>query len=297
MKNIKVIIVVFILIAIGAAIHLSMKKSERVATLKQAASAFALLDTTAIDKIIIFDGKDEVTLLKKSDKWLFNGVDPANKPAISELLKAMLLLKPIKPVAESEMDKDAIELRSTGVKVQFYAGEIEDRAFYVNKSNATLMMMVSTGAPHFVSCEGYGNAVNQLFASPIQDWKTNKIFTSKQESIQSVELVSSQLHSFNLQYDAGTFKLTNSTKQPSKEQINAFFNSLLNLEIEKYVADAKNMKPLAVLEIQDVDIKRNNEIEVLSIDKNNVLIKNVKKNRSGYISKKEFENIFVNILK
>ena len=49
---IKIIIIGFIFVAIGFAIHLKMKKSDRVSALKQASSSFALLDTSAIDKII-----------------------------------------------------------------------------------------------------------------------------------------------------------------------------------------------------------------------------------------------------
>jgi len=296
---IKIIIIGFIFVAIGFAIHLKMKKSDRVASLKQASSSFALLDTSAIDKIIIFNGKEVINLSKNvQHKWLYNGIASANQPAITELLQAMLLLKPLKTVKESDMDKEAIDLRTNGIKVQFYAGEIEDRAFYVNNaSNATptKMMMVSSGAPYFIVCEGYDDKVNQLFSVTSDHWKTLKFFNSTASSIQSIESKSSQLPAFTLQYDAGFFKLNPKDEILSKDAVNDYFNQILALEMDAYVgmnqADESAI-PLATLSLTDVDAKRNNQLEVLKIESTKALIRNSKGGKCGYISKEKLAQLF-----
>ena len=292
MKNIKVIIVGFIVIAIAAAIHLSMKKGERVAILKKAASAFALIDTSGIDKIIIFDGKEEIIVRKQQKSWSYNGSELANKPAITELLNVMLTIKPVKPINDSLMDKVAIELRTNGVKIQFYAGDIEDRAFYVGSfQNQTIMMMVSTGAPHFVICEAYNEKVFELFKNSLSDFKSTNIFTSTAQSIQSVELISKTLNPYLLTYDAGNFKYLGSASIPNQNEIKLFFNKLIDLKIEQYENVLVDMKPIAVLQLTDVDPKRDNTIEILRIDTDKVLIKNVNKKKIGYIALNKFKEL------
>lgn len=297
---IKIVIICFIVVAIGFAIHLKLKKSERVANLKLSSSSFALSDTTGIDKIIIFNGLDLVTLTKNQNKWFYNGAELANAPAISQLFKAMLTLKPNVTVKEVLMDKEAVNLRSNGIKVQFYAGDIEDRAFYVNKSTLnlkTLMMMVSTGAPYYVTCEGYGDKVNQLFSVNAEDWKSAFLFTSNLKSIQTVECVSSQIPAFKIQYDAGFFKLNNQNEPINQNDLNVYFNELFTLNISHYLPEIEVNsihKLIATLSVIDVDSKRNNSIEIYEIGEKEVLIKNVKNNRFGFFSKSKFDKIFNN---
>jgi hypothetical protein len=213
-------------------------------------------------------------------------VDPANRAAIQALLSAMLKLKPLRPVPEKEMDKVAIALRSNGIKIQFYAGDIEDRAFYVNKSiGKTIMMMVSTGAPHEVVCEGYGDQVNQLFAANANSWKSMQCFTSTAKSIQSVICKSSTMPGYELQYDAGFYKLQG--KDIEQQAIEAYFKKLLSLKINTYVPqnECENLKPILSIILTDVDDKRSNTVEVLKIESDKILVKDVKNGRFGYIHK------------
>jgi hypothetical protein len=294
---IKIVIIVFVIIAIGLALHLKLKQSERVATIKQSASSFALLDTTAIDKVIIFNGKATITLTKNgSNGWVYNGKSPANKPAVSALLKMMLTLSPQGTVPEKEMDKEAIALRSSGIKVQFYAGDIEDRAFYVNNAAAqskTIMMMVSTGAPHYVTAPGYGNQVNQLFAADETTWETTTLLSSTLKSIQSVEAVSETLPSFKIEYDAGFYKF-NSPKQTNNQTlIKAYFKDLIDASIDEYVANNDLLnKPLATLTIIDVENHRNCTITVLKIENEKALIKCEQLHKMGYISTAKLKRLF-----
>lgn len=294
---IKIVIIVFIIIAIGLALHLKLKQSERVATIKQSASSFALLDTTAIDKVIIFNGKSTITLTKNASKgWLYNGHSAANTPAVSALLKMMLTLAPQGTVPEKEMDKEAIALRSSGIKVQFYAGDIEDRAFYVNNTapnSPSIMMMVSTGAPHYVTAPGYGNQVNQVFAADETTWKTATLLSSTLKSIQSVTAVSAILPSFQIGYDAGFYTFNSPKHANNQALIMAYFKDLLDASIEVYVAYHElHDKPLATLTIVDVESHRNCTIEVLKIEKEKALVKCAQVHQMGYISIAHLNRLF-----
>ena len=205
-KNRTAIILLLILIVITI-ILLVFK--NRVNTLEEKFSNFAVDDTATITKVFLAD-KDNmtVTLTKQSPgKWMINDEFNASKDAIDMLLKTVMSIEVKEPVSKAGTPEVIRLLATNSVKVEIYQkvyrinlfGKIRlfphekiTKTYYVGcptqNNMGTYMLIEGAETPYITHIFGFNGFLTSRYSTQVKDWRDHAIFSLKYNQIKSVSI-------------------------------------------------------------------------------------------------------------
>jgi len=205
-KNRTAIILLLVLVVIT--LFLLVFKN-RVNTLEEKFSNFAIDDTASITKVFLAD-KDNltVTLTKKSPgRWMVNDEFNASKDAIDMLLKTIMSIEVKEPVSKAGTPEVIRILATNSVKVEIYQkvyridlfGKIRlfphekiTKTYYVGcptqNNLGTYMLIEGSETPYITHIFGFNGFLTARFSTLVKDWRDRVIFSTKYNQIKSVSI-------------------------------------------------------------------------------------------------------------
>lgn len=206
-KNIINLLSFIILIALALFILIQNKKTT---TLDESDSDFSISDTASISKIFIADMQgQEVTLIRKNEKWLINDSFAANPARIDNIMQLLPRLEVKGIVPASAKDQVIRTMAANSVKVEFYANDNKPfKTIYVGgpttDQEGTYMAIdrkKKGKTPYIVHDPTFrGYLSDGYFYCDINEWRSKKIFPIKATKIRTVrvEYTDSAIYNFEL---------------------------------------------------------------------------------------------------
>ncbi|MCX6273394.1 MAG: DUF4340 domain-containing protein [Bacteroidetes bacterium] len=219
MKKNRVVIILTLLLAVTAAILLFSRNSS---TLKKETTNFAVDDTATITRIFMADKASHTVELARSDSggWRVNKQYCVRPDAIEILLKTMLNVDVMEPVAKSSRNTILKRIASSGVKVEVYQHvfridlfgwiqlfphEKRTRVYYVGSATpdnlGTYMIMEDTDIPYITFIPGFRGFISVRYSPRIEDWRDHTVFNTAIADIKSVRIDHVEVPGFSLEVD------------------------------------------------------------------------------------------------
>lgn len=206
MKRNRFIVIITVVLAL-VALFLVFKNSK--STLKKEYSEFAIDDTASVTRVFMADmAKQSVDLVRgDSGIWRVNKDFKARTDAVQILLKTMLNLDVIEPVAKSSRNTIIKRIASNGVKVEIYQkvfrinffGLIKlfpheklTKVYYVGSNTpdnmGTYMIMEHSDIPFITYLPGFRGFIAVRYSPRIADWRDHSVFAVPISAIKSVKV-------------------------------------------------------------------------------------------------------------
>lgn len=190
MKKIITYIVLIIIVAV-AIYHFASQQSA--STLEMDETAFAVANTDEIDKIVLKNRRDDVSVLQKDEEgaWRVNDGSKVNESRLETLLETIRRVEVKAPVPQSMRDRVIKNLAASSVKVEIYQNDNLARAYYIGgktpDQTGTYMIIDGAREPYITHIPGFfGYLSVRYFAEP-HEWVTPRPFPFRASVIKAVE--------------------------------------------------------------------------------------------------------------
>ena len=189
MKKNRITILVFLLLAISAAVLIMTNNKS---TIKEALKDFAIKDTASITKIFMTDkSPSQVTLTREAaGQWTVNGKFAARPDAINTLLETICRIDVRAPVAKSAYNNVIKTLSTSGMKVEIYSKEKLIKTYYVGGSTqdnlGTFMMIENSNTPFVTYLPGFNGYLTTRYFTEENLWRDRTIFNYYPDEIANI---------------------------------------------------------------------------------------------------------------
>ena len=142
---------------------------------------FAIEDTSAITSIMIWDrSPDTVILSKHGQKWEVNGLYPARKGAVDEILETLYRIR-LRSIPQQAAVKNILtQLAVHGKQVTIYAGDQVVKQFQVGSETmdmlGTYMLMQGYSQPVATHIPGFNGFLSSRFFLQEDLWRSRNLF-------------------------------------------------------------------------------------------------------------------------
>lgn len=223
-RNLRLFYILLFVTAAAAGLrYYSQKTSGELVVFESA--AFALEDTTAVDRIFIADKDGNSALIERvpgQRYWSLNGKHLARKDAVDLLLKTFRRVVVQRPVPEAELDNVNRLLAGRAKKVEIYQGGTQpEKTWYIGtatQSHTGTYMVLGNGnggiaeEPFVVHMEGFTGFLSTRFFTDESEWRYTGVFDYPGKSLRKVEVVYHETprFSFAMEVDSnGDFSVLN----------------------------------------------------------------------------------------
>ena len=185
---------ILLMIIIGSTIWLM--NTDKKSTIS-ADNNFEIEDTSVVKKVFIADRyANTITVEKVGNKWFVNNTYEARKDAIKTLLTTISKIKIKKPVSNSSFDNVIKFMATSGVLVEIYNANNLMRSYTIGSNTAdhlgTYMLLKNSEKPYVMHIPSFNGFLAPRFGIQgqkldIKTWRTNKVFSLKQEGIERIQ--------------------------------------------------------------------------------------------------------------
>lgn len=186
----------FILLIIIIGIIIWLEKTDNKSTIS-VSNNFGIEDTSAVKKVFIADRYgNTITVEKVEKKWFVNKKYEARKDAIKTLLTTISKIKIKKPVSNSSFESVVKFMSTSGVKVEIYGPNNLLKSYTIGSNTAdhlgTYMLLKDSEKPYIMHIPSFNGFLSPRYGIQgqkldIKTWRSNKIFSFKQEDIKSIQ--------------------------------------------------------------------------------------------------------------
>jgi len=282
MKKKSIISIIVSIAIIGFAIITIQKQSN--STIK---NEFTIGDTSKVSKIFMVNKQNEnITLIKKGNRWLLKNGDEAISENVKTILKTMMYVEIRQPVSKSAYNTIIKQLATNSVKVEFYENTYrinflgiqlfptvkKSKVIYVGSPTrnyrGTIMMIEGSKDIYVTYIPGFNGYLTERFSANTADWINHKIFKIPIRSIvkvkvdfglephQSYEIENIGNRKFNLISSKDNMALAYDTTRVL-EMLSAFkninFEAILDQMPQRTLDSLKNSTPLRTVTINTID--------------------------------------------
>ncbi|HOY31123.1 MAG TPA: DUF4340 domain-containing protein [Bacteroidales bacterium] len=207
MKKNRIAIVLVIILAVITALLFLVK--NRMNTLNEKYSDFAVDDTASVTKVFLADkDNNTITLLRTGpSKWSINNEYTASKDAITMLLKTLMSVEVKEPVSKAGREQVVKLLATNSTKVEIYQKvyrislfdkiklfphEKLTKTYYVGcatqNNMGTYMLIEGADTPYITHIFGFRGFLTTRYSPLIKDWRDHTIFNLKYPVVKSVRV-------------------------------------------------------------------------------------------------------------
>jgi hypothetical protein len=186
------LILLLVVLGLGVGAFLLMRKPW--SNSKQAATAFAVKDTSKVTRIFLADkaGKS-LTLQRNIDNtWTANNNVLVDHTKINLLLTTLHDLQVKMPVAPSMHNTAMGILGSKGVKCEVYEGEQLLKVLYIGtetpEKEGTFMILEGEDQPYIIQQPGFIGFLTPRFSTDEIKWRSKLIFNVAKKDIQEISI-------------------------------------------------------------------------------------------------------------
>ena len=194
--NLRILYVLIALTALTAAVWWFQGNQGQLGDIE--GTDFAVVDTSAVDKIFIADmdgGKVTLTRPTLGRLWDVNGQFKAREDAVNLLLKTFLRARVQGPVAEAAQPNVIRLLSSRGKKVEIYqGGDLPVKTWLVGTATpshtGTYMVLETPDGrgkePYVVHMEGFTGYLSTRFFTSEREWRHTGVFNFPGRSLSEI---------------------------------------------------------------------------------------------------------------
>jgi hypothetical protein len=277
MKNNKLLLVIFILIAITAGYYIYQTKYS---TVRQELRDFAVKDTANITKFFLADRNgNSITLTKQGQQWLLNDKMKARRSNILNLLEVIYRVDVRTKVAKAAYNNVIKGLASSAIKCEIYLNNQDkpSKVIYVGGQTedgmGTFMMLENSNSPFITQIPGFNGYLTPRFNPILNDWKEPLLFSYAPGELKSIEISYANFpeNSFRLTEENGRRTVTALDGSQPIQSIDTiacinyfdmyrivYYETMSNLKKEK-VDSITSLPPSIIIKAVD---KKNQSIEV-----------------------------------
>lgn len=271
-NRIKVLSVVFVLLALGAWFSLQKKFSTN--TINKSEGKVAIQDTASITKIKVEHNGKLLVLTKSSDGWVVNGKYKTVYRPMAMMMMGLNQLQVKRPVSQESKSRVLQDLHGKGTKVTVENAEGETSLTFMtneNDINTTYLLTPQSEEPVIAYVPGIQGNINNLFKLTENDWRNRRLFYSNPRTLKSIKV--SYPHNpadgFEITYSDGKLELPGVTSLDSSKFF-PYIAAFQNIPVSFYLSDKKDSanalihksQLLGKVEVSDLDSAKSNSIEV-----------------------------------
>src|SRR5665213_2368617 len=211
MKNNKLTLLIFLLLAVVAAILIATNKKS---TIKEDLKDFAVTDTASITKIYMTTKTpSSVTLTREGPgQWTVNGKFAARNDAMNDLLETIKEVSVRAPVAKSAMDNVLKALATSSTKIEIYDHDKLLKTYYVGSYTqdmaGTFMMLEGSKTPFVTFLPGFNGYLSTRYFTEEPLWRDRTIYNYYPDEIGSISVDYPKLKHHSFTINAKTFTVT-----------------------------------------------------------------------------------------
>lgn len=165
---------------------------DKLSTLGQKDTDFAIEDTSEVYKIFMADMKGNKILLEKNNSvWMLNKKYNAREDAIQTLLTTFNKIRIAYPVPKSAHNTVVADLASNNIKAEIYNNNGKKiKTYYIGGPTldykGTFMMLEGSEHPYVIHIPGFEGYMTPRFFLEEEEWKDRAIFNYTADLLKSV---------------------------------------------------------------------------------------------------------------
>jgi len=271
-NRIKILSVVFVLLAIGA--WFSVQKKFSTNTIDQSEGNVAIQDTASISKIKVEQNGKLLVLTKSADGWVVNGKYKTVYRPMTMMLVGLNQLQIKRPVSDESKARVLKDLQEKGAKVTVENAEgVTTLTFLTNENdiNTTYLLTQKSQEPVIAYVPGISGNINNLFKLSENDWRNRRLFYSNPRTLKSIKVSYPQnpAEGFEINYSEGKLELAGVSSLDSSKFF-PYIAAFQNIPVSFYLSDKKDSanaliqksQLLGKIEVNDLDSVKTNSVEV-----------------------------------
>lgn len=271
-NRIKILSVVFVLLAIGA--WFSLQKKFTTNTIDKSEGGVGIQDTSSISTIKVEQQGKLLVLNRTSDGWVVNGKYKTLFKPMARLVVGLNQLQVLRPVSNESKARVLKDLKEKGAKVTVENAEgVTQLRFLTNENdvNTTYLLTENSQEPTIAYIPGIPGNINNLFKWTENDWRNRRLFYSNPRSLKSIKVSYPQkpTDGFEINYSNGKLELEGVTSLDSSKFF-PYVAAFQNIPISFYLSDKKDSantliqksQLLGKIEVSDLDSAKTNSVEV-----------------------------------
>jgi len=222
----------------------------------RSATSFGFPNANRVRHITLSDGKQQVQLSKRNDRWYINGSEAAQQDKAADALYALQMLEAKYPLPLDMQQPCAEQLQNAGLRVTVSGWLGSLRSYTLYRCDSLTVGVVRSGKPY--ALEVRGNEGLSIFSlldvNPLNWRKTLLIGVSARElALVSVEDLSNPQRSFALSLDTmGNAKLQalysgEQLTQLNMEHVKRYLSYYKEVSFERYATELSDAEAEEVL--------------------------------------------------
>src|ERR1035438_455376 len=208
MKNNKLTLLLFVLLAIAAVVLIITNKKS---TIKEDLKDFSVSDTASITKIYMTTKEPSSVILTREGpgQWTVNGKFAARNDAMNDLMETIKEVSVRAPVAKSAMDNVLKALATTSTKIEIYSKDKLLKTYYVGSYTqdmaGTFMMLEGSKTPFVTFIPGFNGYLSTRYFTEEPLWRDRTIYNYYPDEIASISVDYPKLKHASFTVNAKTF--------------------------------------------------------------------------------------------
>ncbi len=172
------------------------QKNDTKSTLNIKDIAFAVEDTSAIDKIFVAykDGTPSALFTRNTDGsgWTINEKFKVRSSRMRIIMETLVGVKVRRPISKAEHDQVIKTLATDGIKIEVYQKGQLVRTFFLGpenpQSDSNYAILDNSDNPYLVHLPGHNGIIDVRFRIDETEWRDNQIFSSNYFDITEVKV-------------------------------------------------------------------------------------------------------------
>lgn len=238
-------------------------------------SQFSTGDVREITKIEFSGNRKKLTLEKRNDGWVVNGIHEARKSGISFILRILTEIKIKSPLSPGLFRSEITAKNIAPIRVRVFSGSRLTRSFLVYKTGSNIygnVMKRREGAKAFiVNVPGFDGDIGSAFTTDELFWEPYTVFNLLPSEIESVGLenFTDQSASFTITTSLNKYTLCSANGVAGKfdtAQVRRYLSYFTWIPFEKWAFDlsaAEKNKILSTAPAARITIKKSQGGEIV----------------------------------
>lgn len=253
--NKKIVLIIFsLLILVAGAVFVARNFINQVPD-------FAVKDEETIKKIEFKSDKGVVSLEKKNEIWVLNGVGVARKDAVKALLKTLTNIEIKSPIKKEKLNSilSGNGIETVQVRISGSLKQLKKYTVYKVSSNpyGNIMTKGKKESSYINHLPGYSGDIGVFYTTRLNYWKPHILFDYNIGDISSVELIKGDdpINSYTIsRNESGSFILGDvdgeALKSADPGQVTRYLSYFHNIGFEKYVEPESGIFTEKILQSQ-----------------------------------------------
>lgn len=272
MTKIKKLSFVFVGLAVVSLLLMWMGKKERIVHVDK--DLFAIADTTQISGLTIGSKDQVIDIERKESNWQINDRYKADPQLIYLAQRILNAVQTQRPVGKSNFETIKNHLVESGIKVQVYFSDGDQRVFYAGGNTAkTTAYFANEGLTkiYTVAIPGYKSYLSGIFELSLNQWRDRVLFESDWRTIQQLEInyADENLTDLRIAFE-DKFLAVAGVNSLDTAALMEYLHPLEFFQLNDYLTPGsfprydslKDSAPIATLEVRDIDADNNRSLKV-----------------------------------